>query len=118
MAVDPQSSLAYKPSGATGQTTPPIGAPTGTTPPGNPFAAASPFLMIAGALTGAIGSFYAAKSAQYEARSAAVDQDYEASLTGMSARQAEQQAHDYMVAYQQAAQAKQNPAPATKKKAV
>lgn len=60
-------------------------------------------LAITGALVGAVGSFYAAKSQQYQLRSQALSLEFEQSLANLNARQAELDAHDILRAGQQEA---------------
>lgn len=48
--------------------------------------------MAAGAVNSAIGAFYSAKTAQYQAKSAALDYEFQASMSDMNARLLGQQA--------------------------
>lgn len=60
------------------------------------------FSMILGSLTDSIGSFYAAKSKQYGYQIAAQNSDLEATVSGLNARRAEQDAEFELKAGQQA----------------
>lgn len=53
---------------------------------------ASIALMAMGAVNSAIGAFYSAKTQQYQAKSAAADYEFQASMSDMNARLLEQQA--------------------------
>lgn len=55
-------------------------------------------LQAAGAGLSAVNAFYAAKSAKYQSRSQALDLEFQSTIAGMNARQAEQQAQSLLYA--------------------
>lgn len=54
--------------------------------------AAGGFLAVAGALMGAVGSFYAARSQKNQLKSAALSEDFQGSISDLNAKSAEQDA--------------------------
>lgn len=70
---------------------------------GSAFSAISPWLSVAGAVQGAIGSYYSAKSQQYQLQSQASSLQFQQSLSSINARQAEMQAQSILQAGQQQA---------------
>lgn len=87
-----------------GQTLMTGGGPTAAGGPPAPtpgLGAAGTILQIAGAASGAISSYYAAKGRQYELRSQALSEDYLASLSYLNARRAETAAQAALEAGQQ-----------------
>lgn len=71
--------------------------------PSMPGAGFGSMLSVFGALTGALGSFYSAKSQQYQLKSAAMNADFQQSMANINARGAEKQAQMILEAGQREA---------------
>lgn len=82
---------------------PTTGGGFGTASPGmqklaNAFNKAGPWMAVLGAVNSAVGSFYAAKTAQYQAKSQALNLQFQADMAKSNARQAEYQAQQILFA--------------------